>query len=58
MRLGGRETSRLQHRPDQLVVETEHSVQELAVIDVVRLLVTVELHGIGNHLLLGNVFEH
>lgn len=56
--LGSGETCCFEHRSDQLIVKTEHFIQELAVLNMIGLLVTVELHSVRYHLLLRNVFEH
>lgn len=58
MRLCCREACRLQHRSDQFIIKPQHTVQKLAVVDVVGFLVTVELHSISHHLLLRDVFEY
>lgn len=58
MRLGWSEIGRLQNRPNQLVVESEHLVQKFAVLDVVAPLVTVELDSIGDHLFVSDVLEN
>ena len=58
MRLCCREACRLQHGSDQFIIKPQHTVQKLAVVDVVGFLVTVELHSIGHHLLLRDVFEY
>ena len=44
MRLGWREATSLQDRSDELVIKTEHLVQEFTVLDMVALLITIELH--------------
>lgn len=56
--LSGRKTVVFEHRSDELVVEPEHLVEELTVLDVVALLVPIELHVVRHHLLLGDVLEH
>lgn len=58
MRLSSSESCSLQERTDQLVVEAEHLVEELAVFDVVTLLISIELHRICHQLLVGDVLEH
>jgi len=58
MRLCCGEACRLQHRSDQFIIKPQHTVQKLAVVDVVGFLVTVELHSISHHLLLRDVFEY
>ena len=58
MRLCCREACRLQHGSDQFIIKPQHTVQKLAVVDVVGFLVTVELHSISHHLLLRDVFEY
>lgn len=58
MRLGRRKIRSLEHRPDQLVVEAQHLIQQLGVLDVVGLLITVELHVVRHQLLLGDGLEH
>jgi len=57
MRLGRCKTCSLQHRSNEFVIKSEHFVQEFAVLNVVSLLVTVKLHRVCNHLLIGNVLE-
>lgn len=55
--LGGREASSLEHRPNKFIVKSKHFVQQFAVLNVVSFLVTVELHCVCHHLLLGNILE-
>mmetsp|Transcript_24551 Transcript_24551/g.38081 ORF Transcript_24551/g.38081 Transcript_24551/m.38081 type:complete len:221 (-) Transcript_24551:373-1035(-) len=56
--LGRSEAGGLNHGANKLVVETEHLVEQLTVLDVVALLITVELHRVGHHLLVRDVLEH
>jgi len=58
VRLSGSEPSCLDHRSDQFIIESEHLVEQLTVLDVVTLLVTVELHGVCYHLLLAYIFKN
>ena len=58
MRLGRRESSGLEHRPDQFVIESWHFVQELAILDMVTLLVAIKLHITRYHLLFCDIFEN
>lgn len=58
MRLGCSETSSLEHGSNEFVVESKHLVKEFTVLNVVRLLVAIELHVVGDHLLVWNVLEH
>ena len=58
MRLCGSKPSSFKNWTNELVVESEHLVQELTVFNVVALLVAIELHGISDQLLFCNVLEH
>lgn len=48
VRLGGLEICGFENRANQFVVESEHFVQQLTVLDVIALLVSVELHVVGH----------
>lgn len=52
-----REAVGLEHRADQLVVEAQHLVEDLRVLDVVALLVALELLGVGHDLVLSDVLK-
>lgn len=57
VRLGRGKSCRLEHRPDQFVIESQHLEEKLTVFNMVALLVTIELHRVRHHLLLRDVFE-
>jgi len=58
VRLGGCEPSSFKHRSNELVVKSEHLIQQLTVLNMVTLLVTIELHVVGHHLFFRDIFEH
>lgn len=58
MALGGTEACVLQHRSDQLVVESKHFVKQLTVFDVVALLVSVVGQSSVHQLVLFHSFEN
>jgi len=49
--------SGFQFRPNQFVVKSKHFIEEFTVFDVVAFLVSVKLHRVGDHLLIGDVLE-
>ena len=57
MRLSRCELRSFQDGSDGLVVESKHLVQQFTIFNMVTLLVSIELHGVRDHLLLCNVFE-
>ena len=58
MALGCSESGGFKYGSRQLVVEPEHLEEELAALDVMTPLVSVELHGIFYHLLFGDILKH
>ena len=58
MRLSRSEIRRLQYRPNQLVIESQHLVQKFTVFDVVASLVTVKLDSVGHQLFVSDVLEN
>ena len=58
MRLGRREASCLQDRSNQLIIKSQHLIQQFTILNMVAFLVTVELHRVRHHLFLRYVFEH
>lgn len=58
MALGRSESSSFKYRSRQLVVEPEHLEEELAALDVMTPLVSVELHRVFYHLLFGDILKH
>ena len=58
MTFSWRKISCFQFRPNQFIVKSEHFVEEFTVFYVVAFLVTVKLHSIGDHLLIGDILEN
>ena len=58
VRLCRSEPGCLKHRSNELVIESQHLVQELTVLDMITFLVSVKLHIVGDHLLISNVLEN
>lgn len=58
MRFSSGKPSSFKHWPYEFVVESEHLVKELTVLNMVRLLISIKLHVVGNHLLVGDILKH
>lgn len=57
MALGGCKAVVLEHRPDELIVKTQHLVKQLTIFNMITLLISVKLHGVGYHLFFSDVLE-
>ena len=58
MRFSCSKTSSFKHRSDQFVIESQHFIKKLTVLDVIAFLISVKLHVIRYHLFIGNIFKH